>query len=281
MVVYWDMAALWNFALDYLLLLGTVRLAGRGVHRARLAAAAALGAASSVAMLTLPFSPWLLVGSMLLMCFAAFGGEARKGKLTLLFCLLACGLGGAVLLLGQFCGGTEHLAKSLLFARLPWGVFFAATGLSYLLFSTVFRGSAKHGKKDHVRVRVVYGGRSVEARLLRDTGNALSDPLTGEGVPVLEKKLLEPLLEGGNGVGAAYKGFTTLHCRTVGGGEIALEAFRCDALTVDGRDLGARLIALSPEAFGSGYQGLWYDDEKEEEKRHELEAAMGQNTGAV
>ncbi|MBQ7713507.1 MAG: sigma-E processing peptidase SpoIIGA, partial [Oscillospiraceae bacterium] len=45
MIVYWDLVALWNFALDYLLLLGAARLAGRGFRRVRLALGAALGAA--------------------------------------------------------------------------------------------------------------------------------------------------------------------------------------------------------------------------------------------
>lgn len=257
--MYWDLAALWNFILDYLLLLATARLAGRGVHRARLAAGAALGAASAVVMLKTPFSPWLLMASMALMCFAAFGNEPRRLRLTLLFALLACALGGAVVLLGRVCGG-ELLAQSVRYARLPWGIFFAATGLSYLLLGVVFRGGAKRTRGDFVRARVEYGGESVEARLLRDTGNTLTDPLTGEGVPVLEKNLF---FAKGNDAAAAYKNFTTLRCRTVGGAETALEAFRCDRLSVDGRDLGARLIALSPEAFGDGYQGLWYDESVE------------------
>lgn len=273
MVVYWDLTALWNFALDYILLLGTLRLAGRPIRRGRLVLAALLGAAYAAAALALPFSPWTLAGAMLAMCAVAFG-RTRFLKLTLLFLLLACGLGGGVLLLGRLGGGMERFARGVVYARLPWGVFFAAAGLSYLLLSVAFRGGAKHGADDLVRVRVELGGKSAEATLLRDTGNALSDPLTGEGVPVIEKSALAPLFSEGNGRGAAYMDFTPLRVGTVGGGG-TLDAFRCDALAADGRDLGARLIAVTPEPFGGRYQGLWFAEEREEAARHGMEAIVG------
>ena len=52
MVVYWDLAAAWNFALDYILLLCTLRLAGLPPRRVRLALGAALGALFLWYMLT-------------------------------------------------------------------------------------------------------------------------------------------------------------------------------------------------------------------------------------
>lgn len=274
MVVYWDLLALWDFVIDYLLLLGTARLAGRAVPRARLAVSAAFGAAYSLAALALRLPAWTIAAAMCAMCALAFAKTGRRVKLTLLFALLACALGGGVLLLGRTCGGMERLARGIVYARLPWGVFFTASGLSYLLLTLVFHGDAKHGGGEFVRACIEYGGRQVEVRLFRDTGNALTDPLTGEGVPVIEKNALLPLFERGNDTGAAYNTFTTLRAQTAGG-DTVLEAFRCDKLTIGGRSLGARLIALSPETFGGAYQGLWFDEEREETERHELEATVG------
>jgi len=274
-IVYWDLVALWNFALDYLLLLGTLRLDGRGVRRRRIAAAAGLGAAYSAAALTAPFSPWTLAAALIVMCAAAFAGTGRCIRLTLLFLLLACGFGGLVLLLGRVSGGMERLARALLWARLPWGVFCAAAGLSYVLLTLVFRGGARHTADELIRAQIEYGGRRVELTLYRDTGNLLTDPMTGEGVPVIEKSALAPLFSGGKGEDAAYKTVTALPCRTVSGGETELDAFRCDALTVDGRALGARLIAVSDQAFGDRYQGLWYSEDREEMREHGLETAVG------
>ncbi len=273
-VVYWDLAALWNFLLDYLLLLGTLRIAGRPICRVRLACGAAIGAAYSVAALALPLPPWTLLPAAIAMTYAAFGKEARRVRLTLLFFLLACALGGAVLLLGRFGGGMERLALGVLYARIPWGVFLAASCAAYLLLTIVFRGGAKHDGTEFARAEIEYGGRRVAVRLLRDTGNTLCDPLTGEGVPVVEKCALAPLFRKGTD-DAAHIPFTTLHVRTVGGADATLEAFRCDALTVDARELGARLIALSTESFCGAYQGLWYNEEREETERHELETSVG------
>jgi len=274
LIVYWDLVAAWNFALDYLLLLGTLRLAGRPIRRRRLALGAALGAGYAVAALAAPLPLWTLTGAAALVCLAAFG-RARYVRLTLLFLLLACALGGAVLLLGRASGGMTRLARGMVLAELPWGVFLGAAGLSWLLLTVIFRGGAKRGDGDFVRARVEYGGRRVDVTLLRDTGNALTDPLTGEGVPVIEETVLAPLFAEQGGRAATYLSFTTLHVSTVGGADTALRAFRCARLTVDGRTLGARLIALTPEAFGGPYQGLWYDETGEEETKHELETAVG------
>lgn len=258
MIVYWDLAAAWNFALDYLLLLGTLRLAGQPIRRKRVAAAAALGAAYSAAALAVPALVWALLPVALVMCRVAFGHAPRLLRLSLLFLLLSCALAGLVLLLGRL--GGDRVLRGAALAELPWGVFCAAMGSAYLLLTVVFRAAARHGAADFITVRVEYGGAAAELRLLRDTGNTLCDPLTGEGVPVIEEAALLPLLDKGNG--AAYTNAATLRVGTVGGGG-TLRAFRCDRLTAGGRNLGARLIALTPECFGGAYQGLWFDEQEE------------------
>ncbi|MBQ9646865.1 MAG: sigma-E processing peptidase SpoIIGA, partial [Oscillospiraceae bacterium] len=207
-----------------------------------------------------PLPLWTLAVAAPLLCLAAFGRTGRFVKLALLFLLLACALGGGVLLLGRVTGGMERLGRAMVYAELPWGVFFTASGLAYLLLTLIFRGGAKHGADDFAAACIEYGGRRAEVRLFRDTGNALTDPLTGEGVPVVEKSAVKVLFSEGNDPETAHGSFTALRVGTVGGAA-ALDAFRCDKLTVDGRDLGARLIAVSSEPLGSGgYQGLWFSD---------------------
>ncbi len=255
-IVYWDLAAAWNFALDYLLLLGTLRLAGQPIRRKRVALAAAIGAAYSAAALAIPTLLWALLPVALLMCRIAFGRAPRLLRLSLLFLLLSCALSGLVLLLGALGGDMARLARGVVLSELPWGVFCAAMGSAYLLLTVIFRAAARHDAADFVTARVEYGGESAELRLLRDTGNTLCDPLTGEGVPVIEEAAVLPLLKKGDPAGAAYQNYTALRVGTVGGGG-TLRAFRCDRLTVDGRNLGARLIALTEEGFGGAYQGLW------------------------
>ena len=226
-----------------------------------------------MAALATPMLVWALLPTALLMCRVAFGRAPRLMKLSLLFLLLSCALSGLVLLLGRIGGGMARLARGAVLAELPWGVFCAAMASAYVLLTFIFRAAARHNAADFVTARVEYGGESAELRLLRDSGNTLCDPLTGEGVPVIERSAILPMLEKGISGGAAYRTFTALRVGTVGGGG-TLRAFRCDALTVDGQELGARLIALTEEGFGGAYQGLWFAQETEGE-RHDLETMVG------
>ena len=237
MVVYWDLAALVNGAADYLLLLSAARLAGRTVPRLRLLGAAAFGAAYAVLRLVLPCSPWLTAAAFVGMALLAFHGTGRAFKLGLLTLLLSCALGGGVLLLG-------------------------AMGVTYLLLSTVFRGGARHDGGELLRVRLTRGGKTVTLRLLYDSGNLLTDPLTGESVPVIGQSALRALLP------EREEGYITLSCTTAGGSGV-LRAFYCDSVRVNGRDLGRRLVAVSPDIYGdSGFQGVWRMEEQE--GAHEL-----------
>ena len=267
MVVYWDLAGLWNLVLDYLLLLGTARLAGIPFKRRRLVMAALLGAGFSVWSLIRQPPALLIAAAMLAICRAAYGKTGRWLKLTLLFALLSCALGGMILLLGRCFGGVEQLTRGVVCADLPWDVFLVSGCLTYLLLGLVFRGGAKRGEDAYVSARIEHGGSNVTLRLLRDTGNLLTDPLTGEAVPIINRSALDAILppEGSTG---------TLRIQTVSDAEGSLPVFRCDRLIVDGKDLGARLIAVSAQPVGDGFQGLWHG-EKEEEDRRELEAMLG------
>ena len=262
MAVYWDLAALVNGAVDYLLLLSAARLAGRSIPRARLFGASAFGALYGAAQLALPRSAFLLTAALAVMAALAFYGTGRALKLTLLFALLACALGGMVLLLGQCCGSLERVARGLVYARLPFGIFFGAAGVTYLLLSTVFRGAARRDGGDMVSVQLARGGRSVTLRLLRDSGNLLADPVTGRSVPVIGQSALGPLLPENEEV------YITMDCTTVGGVG-TLRAFYCDSLRVNGRELGRRLVAVSPDIYGDGgFQGVWRVEKGED--THEL-----------
>ena len=250
-VVYWDLAALVNGAADYLLLLSAARLAGRTVPRPRLIGAAAFGACYAALQLFLPRSVLILAAAFAVMTLLAFFGTGRALKLGLLTLLLACALGGGVMLLGQCCGSLARLTRGVVYAQLPWGVLLGAMGVTYLLLSTVFRGAARHEGGGLLRVTLTRGGRSVTLRLLHDSGNLLTDPATGESVPVLGESAARALLPKDG------EGYITLSCTTAGGGG-TLRAFYCDSLRVNGRSLGRRLVAVSPDIYGdAGFQGVW------------------------
>lgn len=250
MVVYWDIAALLNGAVDYLLLLATARIAGRTLARGRLLAAAALGGVYGAAQLFLPQSLWLLASALLALTATAFAGTGRAVKLGLLFTLLACSLGGAAVLLGRACGSLDRVARGVVYAELPWGVLLGAAGATYFLLSTVFRGGARGSVSGNtVTARFTHGGRSVTLRLLRDSGALLTDPVSGASVPVIGERALRALLP--------REGYITLPITTATGAA-TLRAFRCERVSVNGHALGDVLVAIAPELYGDeGFQGVW------------------------
>ena len=254
MVIYVESVLAFNFLLDYLLLFGAARLAGRTVARRRLLLGAAVGGAYAAVQLFLPRSALLLLLALALMGAAAFSGSGRAVKLTLLFFLVSCGFGGAVVLLGQGTGAMTRLARGVVAADLPWGVFGLAAGISYLLLSVVFRFGAARTGKETADVTVTYRGKTVCVRLLRDTGNTLCDPATGFGVPVIDRRALGDLVSEEEAAALPRIAYCS-----VGNADGTLPLLCCEGITVDGIKLGPRAVALTerPPGDGGAYAGLW------------------------
>lgn len=242
LVVYLDAFVGLNFLVDLCLLLGVNRLSGHppGVRRA--AAAAALGGGYAGACLVPGFSflaggLWRAV-SLGLMGWTAFGADRSGWARSMLFILLSMALGG--LAVSLHTGG----------AGLP----LCAGGLAALC-KMGLRGRGQ----EKVPLTVTYRGRTIRVLALRDTGNTLRDPITGETVTVLTPELGEEL-----GIPAAalrdpaavmVPGLRLIPARTVGGGGL-LAAVRCDSVTIGGRP-GGTLVAFARENFGNGeYQAL-------------------------
>ena len=242
MVVYLDAFMGLNFLVDLCLLLGVNRLAGHPPGLKRAAAAAALGGGYAGACLVpgwtfLANGLWRAV-SLTLMGWTAFGTGRSGWNRSVLFILLSMALGG--LAVSVETGG--------------WGLALCA-GLLGVLCRI---GLQSRGRR-FVPLAVTYGGKTVRAMALLDTGNTLRDPITGETVTVLSPEL-------GEGLGIAPEvlrepgqvlmpGIRLIPARTVGGGGL-LAAVRCQRVTVDGRE-GGTLVAFARENFGNGeYQAL-------------------------
>ena len=257
MVIYIESVFAFNVLVDYLLLFGAARVAGRTVARRRLLLGAAVGGIYAAVQLFLPKSVVLLLLGLALMGAAAYRGSGRAVKLTLLFFLASCGLAGVVMLLGQSLGSMARLARGVVTADLPWGVFLIAAGTSYLLLSVVFRYGAARTGSETADVVIAYRGKTARVRLLRDTGNTLCDPVTGLGVPVIEEETA-----------------TLPHIAycSVGNADGTLPLLRCEAITVDEIKLGSRAVALAEHPLGDGgaYAGLWCEGCEKGEKHGEL-----------
>ena len=200
---------------------------------------------------------------------AAYRGSGRAVKLTLLFFLASCGLAGVVMLLGQSLGSMARLARGVVAADLPWGVFLIAAGTSYLLLSVrvPLRRGADRERDGGCQRAMAYRGKTARVRLLRDTGNTLCDPVTGLGVPVIDRHALGDLISEEETATLPHIAYCS-----VGNADGTLPLLRCEGITVDGIKLGPRAVALAEHPLGDGgaYAGLWCEGCEKGEKHGEL-----------
>lgn len=239
MVIYLDAFMGLNFLVDLCLLLGVNRLAGHPPGVKRAAAAAALGGGYAGACLVPGFtflsnSLWRAV-SLGLMGWTAFGADRSGWRRCTLFVVLSMALGG--------------LAVSM-----DGGVLLCAGGLA-VLCRMGMRGMGRQFE----RVSITYRGQTVSVLALRDTGNALTDSITGQSVTVLSPevgvRLGIPEAVMRDPAGAMMPGIRLIPARTVGGGGL-LAAVRCEKVTIGGKETGC-IVAFAREKFGNGeYQAL-------------------------
>lgn len=250
--VYGDLVVLLNFLVDFLLLLGTNRLAGFPAGLGRSAAAAGLGGLYAGGCLLPGFqflggSLWRLV-SLAGMGAVAFGWNRSALRRCGVFALLSMALGGMALWVGR-------------------GDFFRlllAAGLTWLLCRAAFGGRV--GGRSYVPIRIGAGAQALRLTALVDSGNTLRDPVTGEDVVIVgpeiagkltgltQEQLATPLE---TLAARPVPGLRLIPYRTVGQGEGMLLALRFPDVTV-AECRGSRLVAFAPAALGEGtmYQAL-------------------------
>ena len=252
MVLYIDLVVLLNFMVGLLLILGTNRLAGFPPGLKRALPAALLGGLYAGGCLLPGFDflgngLWCAV-MLVLLSVIAFGLDKSALRRGLIFVLLSFALNGAAVAVGDGGAGSLILAAAAVAALCAWGL------------------QGKVQGRELLPVELCYGDRKWSFTALRDTGNMLRDPLTGEQVLVAgadmgEKMLglspqqlstpVETLAAG------LAPGMRLIPYRTVGRQGAMLLAMRLRDVKV-GTWRGNVLVAFAPESFGKcdGYQML-------------------------
>ena len=190
MVIYIDCVFLLNSLIDGLLLYFTGYLAGVERRIGRLLAAALLGGGYAAAVFSpvgpvLSFAPvHVAAGAALL--FVAYGRGQRFGRLLLVFWGVSCALAGVVLACGIWCRTQLYHGGAYL---LPVRFTHLAAGAALCFFCLYWfsRGTLRHRMNGEiVKASCEVEGRTVLLRVLLDSGNTLSDTLTGAPVLVAE-----------------------------------------------------------------------------------------------
>ena len=252
MVIYLDLVMGLNFGVDFLLLLGTNRLAGFPAGYGRSALAAVVGALYGGACLLPGFRFlagyfWRLV-FLGLIGVTAFGFHVSAWKRTGIFVLLSLSMGGMAT--GMQGAGVGKLLLGAL------GIWF--------LCRVGFGNGV--GGREFVPITIRHGDRSASVIALKDTGNNLKDPMTGEQVLIFgpeaagkllaltREQLLSPLQTLTENPGC---GLRLIPCSAVGNAGSMLLAKRFSSVKIGDRATQA-LVAFAPERIGVGdvYQAL-------------------------
>lgn len=245
-MIYLDLVMILNFLVDFLLLLGTNRLAGFPPGYGRAALSALLGGVYAGACMIPGFRflgnlLWRAV-SLILMALLCFGCDTSALQRGAVFVILTMALGG----IAQAMHG-ENIGILLLCAGLLWGLcrFSFRDGIS---------------RRAYVPVELTWNDRKVSLIALRDTGNTLTDPLTGEQVMVAgadvgiqllgltEHQLANPVETVSSG---AVPGMRLIPYRTVGASSGMLPAVRLRRARIGDKTMDP-LVAFAPSEIARG-----------------------------
>lgn len=253
MVVYLDLVMLLNFLVDFFLLLGTNRLCGYPSRLGRITLASVVGGVYGGACLVPGLSRflgntfWRIVALCIVSVFA-FGVSKETIRKTVVFVLLSMALGGIA---SGFGRGSF------------WSLVAAAAGVS-LMCVVGFR--EKLGATAYIPLELSYKDVKLKLTAMRDTGNTLRDPITGDYVIIIGADaairltgLTKEQLE--NPISAMqtckFSGLRLIPYRSVGQNQGMLLALRIPCVRI-GAWKGSRLVAFSPRELGSKgtYQAL-------------------------
>lgn len=247
--MYLDVLWIVNFIVDLLLLIATNRLSGYPTAMVRTVFSAVIGGFyGSICVLPglffLAGTIWRLI-FLGLMAFVAFGINKDSIRRSVLFVFLSMALGGIALGIGQ--GGFISIILCA----------------AFVCVMCMFGLRGRFGSQ-FLPVELRYNGKCHRFTAMIDTGNTLTDPITGQQVMVVSSGLGHRIL--GEGTLAFSDPVATIEniqggrlipYHTVGkeGGLLAAKRFRDVSI---GKWHGDCLVAFSPQELGRGeaYEAL-------------------------
>ena len=264
--IYIDSLFLLSLFTDYLLCLITGRFCGLYLKRLRYLMAALFGAPYSVCVF-LPGLSFLALPVMELACagimgLIAFGGEARLMRCIGVFLALSCTFGGIIWAL------TLH-AQTL--PAVDIRLLFVSFSLCYTVLGVVSRTKLRKAGRETAQVELRLSERQTGFRALVDSGNCLTDPVSGAAVMIVSPRALLPLFPEHRAI-LEIKDAVELVERSAGakdfpaklrllpyaniGGEGLLPVFRVDEIRINGKVRQGLIVAISAAAAADDFDGI-------------------------
>lgn len=247
MTVYVEVVLLNNLAVDALLIGATMYLRNRKIRKLRFAIATVLGACCAVGYAVLP-EAWkyvvrALLAPLMVLIFDKYGGIKDYSASLALFVILTFALGGIVSGISYLIG--VEAENYLILGITAAGVFAGLAALRALV------ASKSSLKRKLCSVTFVFNGQEMTAKGLCDSGNTLTDEVSGLPVVIFSEALADSI-RASSGNTCAVEGFIQL--KTVNG-ESSLPIVRIDGVKIGGKQCkGSQAYgALSGQTF-DGYE---------------------------
>lgn len=201
-VIYIDVLVSVNFLLDWLLLRLSGKLAGAKFSKVRCCLGALVGALFSFVIL-LPnmgalFSFLAPAVSAFFMCLVAFGAKKIKSVFRAsiwLFLLSACYAGLMLVVWLFLCPAGMEINNGFVYIDIGPELIILCAIISYVIISLLSRyGSAKNKNTSHCTVKIKHKGKCLSIDGLVDTGNLLTEPISGLPVIVAEYSALKSIV---------------------------------------------------------------------------------------
>ena len=266
-IIYADTLFFINFAVNYMVLLATAKISATYVKRLKIVLGALLGSAYALAAVlvaqTLMQSLGFKLGAAMLMLLICFGKKPGLLRITLIFFSISASFGGIVLAISLIGGGSVNDAL----VPVSLKILIPSFALTYAVITLVFKklGRARPGGFVHIVIK--NDDRKIEMNSLIDTGNSLTDPLSGNAVivaeteavaPLFDKKVADMLRKGPNAaetlesLGGSGQLFRLISYSSVGVSRGMLLAFKPDTIIINGKDKTGMLVAISPTRLSEG-----------------------------
>lgn len=207
-IVYLDVFFMINFIMDYMIILITSRITKVKKKRIRQLAGAGCGALYSVIVIKpltnhlfkITLVNILIAAVMVLISFGFTSASVYIKNVFLLF-VVSFTMSGIInylyysTVIGKYVRNVlSGNSNKVVNAR----KFILVSVLAYILLSAIVRiiFSVRKDMELYYDVKITFRGKSVVVRGLYDTGNGLTEPVSGKMVHIAEYKILKPLLEG-------------------------------------------------------------------------------------
>lgn len=272
--VYIDVLFFVNLMINTAILISCAAILKIKYSSARLLSSAALGAVYACIVffpglrLIYTFAMRAIFAGV--MCFVAYGPKSLmccvKQAAVLFATTVAFALVALALLyftdIGIRLGGV--ISNGVFYFNIPMKFLLLSCAISYAAIALLQKFLKKSAARSFENITLVKNGKSVNLKVLLDTGNLLRDPMSGNFVMIADEKSVAPLFDFSvsktlnfEDFSSLPKGFRLIPFSSVGKKNGLLAAFVPDSVIIGGEPHQGIITAICGEvSFGGDYDAL-------------------------